>query len=195
MIASFVVSCKAGLAEADRLNLANTPLQSVDDMFAVRTKNGTVTMRMEAPRMEHYVTDTNSYDIFPKGLSVYGYNDDGLLETVIVSNNAKHVTSKVSGKEDIWSAFGNVVIHNVIKLETMETDTIYWDQKAKEIWTDCYIKMYSGSGFMQGYGMRSDEMARNSIILRPFDSYGYVEQDTTKVVIDTVNFIGPLLKK
>ena len=195
MIASFVVSCKAGLAEADRLNLANTPLQSVDDMFAVRTKNGTVTMRMEAPLMEHYVTDTNSYDIFPKGLSVYGYNDDGLLETVIVSNNAKHVTSKVSGKEDIWSAFGNVVIHNVIKLETMETDTIYWDQKAKEIWTDCYIKMYSGSGFMQGYGMRSDEMARNSILMKPFDNEFFVSSDSTKVVIDTLNFVGPLLKK
>ena len=160
MIASFVVSCKAGLAEADRLNLANTPLQSVDDMFAVRTKNGTVTMRMEAPLMEHYVTDTNSYDIFPKGLSVYGYNDDGLLETVIVSNNAKHVTSKVSGKEDIWSAFGNVVIHNVIKLETMETDTIYWDQAHEEIYTDCYVKMYSDDGFMQGYGMRSDDHAQ-----------------------------------
>ncbi len=195
MIASFVVSCKAGLAEADRLNLANTPLQSVDDMFAVRTKNGTVTMRMEAPLMEHYVTDTNSYDIFPKGLSVYGYNDDGLLETVIVSNNAKHVTSKVSGKEDIWSAFGNVVIHNVIKLETMETDTIYWDQVKREIYTDCYVKLYSRQGFLQGFGMRSDDHVRNSVLYRPFDGYGVVVQDTTAVIIDSVNFIGPFPKK
>ena len=195
MIASFVVSCKAGLAEADRLNLANTPLQSVDDMFAVRTKNGTVTMRMEAPLMEHYVTDTNSYDIFPKGLSVYGYNDDGLLETVIVSNNAKHVTSKVSGKEDIWSAFGNVVIHNVIKLETMETDTIYWDQAHEEIYTDCYVKMYSDDGFMQGYGMRSDDHARNAILRFFFNGSATTEKDTTKIVIDSVNFIGPFKKK
>jgi hypothetical protein len=73
----------------------------------------------------------------------------------------------------------------------METDTIYWDQKAKEIWTDCYIKMYSPAGFMQGFGMRSDDMARNAIIQRPFNSYGVVEQDSTKVVLDSVNFIGP----
>ena len=76
----------------------------------------------------------------------------------------------------------------------METDTLYWDQAAKEIYTDCYIKMYSPSGLMQGYGMRSDEMARNSVILRLFDGYGVVVQDSTEVRIDTANFIGPLLK-
>ena len=49
---------------------------------------------------------------------------------------------------------------------------------------------------MQGFGMRSDDMARNAIIQRPFNSYGVVEQDSTKVVLDSVNFIGPFpLKK
>ena len=77
----------------------------------------------------------------------------------------------------------------------METDTLYWDQEAKEIWTDCYIKMTSPSGLLQGYGMRSDEMARNAILLSPFDNEFVVEQDSTVVVIDSVNFIGPMLKK
>ena len=48
---------------------------------------------------------------------------------------------------------------------------------------------------MQGYGMRSDEMGRNAIILKPFDSYGIMREDSTKVRIDSANFIGPLLKK
>ncbi len=48
---------------------------------------------------------------------------------------------------------------------------------------------------MQGYGMRSDEMARNSEIMEPFNTYGVVLQDTTRVLIDSANFIGPLLKK
>ncbi|MBP5637501.1 MAG: hypothetical protein J6X25_08325, partial [Bacteroidales bacterium] len=69
------------------------------------------------------------------------------------------------------------------------------DSKAREIWTDCYIKMYSPDGIMQGYGMRSDEMARNAILMRPFNNEFIVDNDTTKVVIDSVNFIGPFLKK
>ena len=77
----------------------------------------------------------------------------------------------------------------------METDTLYWDQATEEIYTDCYVRMYSPSGFMQGYGMRSDQKARNSIILRPFNSYGVVVKDSTVVMIDSVNFIGPFVKK
>ena len=152
-------------------------------------------MRVEAPVMEVYDHDSVSFELFPKGLSVYGYSEDGSLETTIRSQKARHDMRKKDG-EDKWSAFGSVVIRNIVNQETMETDTIYWDQKAKEIWTDCYIKMYSPAGFMQGFGMRSDDMARNAIIQRPFNSYSVVEQDSTKVVLDSVNFIGPFpLKK
>lgn len=195
VVASFVVSCKSQLAEADKLNLEITPIQRVENMFAIQSKNGTTSMRMEAPVMEHYETDSTAWDSFPRGLSVYGYTEDGLLETVIVSNNARHTTSRIGKDEDVWEAFGNVVVHNVIKLETMETDTVYWDQVKEEIYTDCYVKMYSEDGFMQGYGMRSDDHARNAILHRPFNSYGVTDRDTTKVVIDSVNFIGPFKKK
>ena len=98
------------------------------------------------------------------------------------------------GRES-WQAFGNVVVRNLIKQEVMETDTLYWDQKNEKIFTDCYVRMYSPDGFMQGYGMESDQRARNSIILKPFNSYGIIVQDSTAVLTDSVNFIGPLLKK
>ena len=103
-----------------------------------------------------------------------------------------HRFSRVGQKEESWAAYGNVVVKNIIKQETMETDTLYWDQVAKEIYTDCYIRMYSPAGFLQGYGMRSDEMARDAVIQRPFNSYGVVVKDSTVVQIDSVNLIGPL---
>ena len=77
----------------------------------------------------------------------------------------------------------------------METDTLYWDSVTREIWTDCYIRMYSPSGSLQGYGMRSDEMARNAVLLRPFDNVFIIDSDSTRVVVDSVNLIGPVLKK
>lgn len=55
--------------------------------------------------------------------------------------------------------------------------------------------MYSDDGFMQGYGMRSDDRARNAILNRPFNAYVVTNKDTTKVVLDSVNFIGPFKKK
>jgi len=193
-VAIVVFSCKSKLSEAERLDLRFTPIQTVDSMYILQTRDGHVEMRVEAPVMERYETDTMSYELFPQGLNVYGYTEQGELQSEIHSENASHEKYKTGG-EEIWKAFGNVVIRNVMKQETMETDTIYWDRKAGEIYTDCYVRMYSPDGFLQGYGMRSDEKVTNSVIMRPFNSYGVVVQDSTQVRIDTANFIGPLLKK
>lgn len=193
-VAFVVYSCSGNLNEAASLDLSKTPLQVVEGMFLVQTENSVLKIRAEADRMEKYDTESSSYDIFPKGIYLYAYDKNGSLETTIRSDNARHDRVKSSGEEK-WSAFGNVVINNVIKHETIKTDTLYWNQKEKEIYTDCYIEMYSLQGYMQGYGMRSDEMARNAIILKPFNSYGIVKQDTTVVVIDTANFVGPLFVK
>ena len=192
-VAFVVFSCKGKLGEAAALNLSETPVQTVTDMFIVQTENSGLEMRAEAPLMEKYERDTLSYELFPKGFFVYGYTDDGLLETKITSDNARHL--KYNDGRETWEAFGNVVVQNLIKQETMETDTLYWDQKNEKIYTHCFVKMYSPQGFMQGYGMESDQRARDSKLFNPFNSYGIVAKDTTEVVIDSVNFIGPLLKK
>lgn len=193
-VAFIVYSCKGKLGEAEHLDLSQTPTQTIENMFAVKTKNGILNMRIEADLMERFEDDSTTRETFPKGFAVYSYTSEGLLETSIFSDDAIHETNKRTSAE-LWAAYGNVVIQNSIKHETMETDTLYWDQGAGEIYTDCYVRMYSPDGFMQGYGMRSDQKANNSIIERPFNSFGVVVQDTTVVIIDSVNFIGPFIKK
>ena len=82
-VAFVVFSCKGNLSEAEKLDLTQIPLQVVDSMFFVQTENGKLKMRVEAPVMEVYDHDSVSFELFPKGLSVYGYSEDGSLETTI----------------------------------------------------------------------------------------------------------------
>lgn len=193
-VAIVVCGCSSKLRQADAIDLSQAPVQIVDNMFAVQTKDGVVLQRMEADEMLRFSSDTLDYELFPKGLNVYAYTEDGRLETYIRSDEAKHINDGKKSKGEVWEAYGNVVISNVIKNETMETDTIYWDRNKAEIYTDCYVKLYSSQGLVQGKGMRSDDRARNATLLSVFDSFGITESDSTKVAIDTANFIGPLLK-
>ena len=167
-------------------------------MFFVQTENGKLKMRVESPQDGGFRARHRVLRPVPQGiLKVFGYTEDGNLETTIVSDAARH-DKPASGSRragEVWSAFGDVVVRNIVQQETMETDTLYWDSEAKEIWTDCYVKMSSPSGYMQGYGMRSDEMARNAILMRPFDNEFLIQNDTTAVLVDSVNFIGPRVKK
>ena len=193
-VAFILFSCKSKLSQADKLDLAKIPLQKVDSMYLVQTKNGMIEMRVVTGEMQHFENDTMSCDVFPEGMNVYAYTDDEVLESTIVSDEASHFTNK-NTKEEIWKAYGNVVVKNIVKNQTMESDTIYWDQTAKEIYTDCYVRLYSDDGFIQGYGMRSDERARNAIIMKPVNNFAVLVKDTTEVLIDSANCLGPLLKK
>ena len=105
-LAFVVYSCKSNLSEAEKLDLEKIPLQTVDDMFFVQSENGLLKMRVESPRMEVYEHDTLSYDLFPNGIRVYAYAEDGSLETTIVARKARH--DKYPGREENekWSVFG-----------------------------------------------------------------------------------------
>ena len=191
VVTTIVVSCGGKTEVGHPVDVNTIPRQTVNDMYAVQTNNGMLQMRMEAKLMQRFQNDSTkvSYELFPDGFDVYAYNKEGLLETHIHSEAAKHTTTKYDEK---WEAYGNVVIKNFIKGERMETDTIYWNREYKSIFTHCLVRMYSPQGFMQGYGMQSDEMARNAKIMNPFDSYGVVREDSTAApYVDTVNFIGP----
>ena len=192
-VAFVVYSCKGKLGEAEYLDLEETPVQVVNDMFLQQTENGMVKLRAEAPRMEKYEKDTLNYELFPDGFFVYGFDETGKLETEIVSDNARHM--KYDDGRETWEAFGNVVVKNLINQEVMETDTLYWDQKNEKIYTHCYVRMYSPDGFMQGYGMESDQRARSTILYDNFNNYAIIVKDSTQVLIESVNFIGPFQKK
>lgn len=192
-VAFLVYSCGGKLSQADLEKLSSLPVQSVTDMVVIQNENGRLVMRMEAGKMERYDRDTVAFESFPSGITVYSYNEDEKLETIITADRAVH-DSKQKKDMDIWNAYGNVVVENLINHQVLETDTLFWDSGNERIWTESYVQLYSSDGYMQGYGMVSDQKARNSIIKKPFNSYGYVQKDTTEFAVDTVNFIGPMLK-
>jgi len=187
--ATILVSCGGKLSQTDTTVDINTPVQTADSLYATKVENGVLKFRLETARMEKFnISDKDSYEEYSGGFSVFGYTDEGLLETEIIADKARHDDTKTGEK---WSAFGDVVITNYLKGQVIQTDTIYWDQRLKKIWTDCYVILSSPQGVMQGYGMESDEMVRHASLLRPFNSYGVV--DSTKIeYTDTANFIGPM---
>ena len=193
LAATIFLSCSNSLPQTEEIDSSKIPTQVIDNMSVQQSEAGKPRMRLYALKMERYTNTTPAYDIFPQGINVKAFTSDGMLETEITAKIAKHIISDTTER---WEAYGNVVIKNYIKGETMETDTLYWDRSLKTIYTHCLVKMKTPDMYMQGIGMKSDEMARNAIILKPFDSYGVVKRDSTEVpYIDSVNFIGPFLKK
>lgn len=185
-------SCEADKPRAD-IDWELTPVQSVRGMRAMEYNKADLNMQMVTRAMDtyKYVKDSVNItrEVYSDGFEVYIYNEDGLLESQLIAEGAEHITAR---QQEDWKAFGNVNILNHIKGERIITDTVYWDKKQEQIYTDCYVVMTSPKGKLQGYGLTSDQRANRSTILRPFDSYGLVVSDSTKFYLDTVNFVGPM---
>ena len=169
-------SCKESIEKTEALgsvdSLSTLTVRNVD---AIETKSGRLYGRLEAPLMETYALLPEPYEIFPNGIKIRGYTDEGELETEITADKAIH---KTKSKQERWEVYGNVVIINHIKKETMTTDTLYWDLANERIYTNAFVRMLSPQGLMQGFGMESDQRATNVTIMRPFNSYGIVARDT-----------------
>ena len=192
VIATLLFSCKDDIPKADVTAVEELPSQIVEKMRLIQFSRGETDYIVDSPLMERYSQAEIPYDAFPLGIVLRGYNSDRLLETKIRADYAKHATRE---SEEIWEATGNVVINNYIKGEMMETDTLFWNRLTQRIYTHALVKLTTPEMFMQGYGMESDDMARNAVIQNPFDSYAIVSRDSTEIsYIDTANFIGPRLK-
>ena len=70
VVATVLFSCSGRLQQAESLDLSSTPRQTVEDMFAVQSENGVVKMRIEAPLMQRFESDTASVETFPDGFYV-----------------------------------------------------------------------------------------------------------------------------
>jgi len=176
--ATVFISCgRESIEKTDALSSVDSlSTLTVRDMKIIDTKFGKVNMRAEAPLMESYSLLAEPYEIFREGIRAMGYTPEGELEIEISANMAVHLTKN---DQERWEAYGNVVITNHIKGETMYTDTLYWDRVNQRIYTHVYVKLVSSQqGVLQGFGMESDERMTNAEIFKPFDSYGVMVRDT-----------------
>lgn len=193
--ATIAVSCQPKLDQSAEVTPESAPNQVLEMMDGVKSDNGLRKMRIKAPLMEAYAREgEDPYEIFPAGFTVYGYNEKGQLETEIVSRQARHVTSE---EKESWQAYGDVVVRNFVKGTRIDTDTLCWDREAGRIFTPprSYVRLSSPDGIMQGYGLESDDMARNATLNHLFDGYAVIARDSTRPgYVDSVNFIGPRYK-
>ena len=113
------------------------------------------------------------------------YNDSLQLETTVFAKKAIHYMKP----EEIFMATDSVVVHNLVKNQSLYTDTLYWDIEKKEIYTDSYVKVVTPDMIMPGeHGMRSDQQfrdyefrtVRNSELF--FDNSKFKHKDTTNSV-------------
>ena len=116
-----------------------------------RSDSGFVQAKLMAPVMHSTEGDSSILE-FPKGFVAYLYEKNSFP------------TSKIKGdygiryeKDEMLFAKDNVVVENLKSKETLFTETLYWNQKKKKIYTQNAVKITSPDKIIYGDSLNANE--------------------------------------
>jgi LPS export ABC transporter protein LptC len=139
-------SCKNDIETINALtNEVDLPDLSAYHIEVSYTDSGKLQGRIFAPEVDRYDRKEEPYIEFPKGLKVLFYDSLGIATSYI---QAKYAIYYI--KKQTWEARNQVVAENQRKGEKVETDQMFWDQKAEKIYSDKFTRLTNPNGIFYG---------------------------------------------
>ncbi len=155
-------SCKTDIQIVNALTeREQVPSLVYENIEILYTENGKIRIRVLAPESMYYQYAEEPYNEFPKGITVYNYDDSLNVESTITANYAIFYE-----KEELWNARYDVVAQNN-KGQILNTEQLFWNQKTKKIYSNDMVKLTSDDDVIFGEGMDSDEDFNDWIVRKP----------------------------
>lgn len=160
-----LVSCKTDVKEIRRLSIneEKVPNESFVNLEVFATDSGLLKSRIFGRYVDRYVFEKKelNYLEIKDSLVVFFYDSKGSVTSKISANHALQYEEK-----QFIELSGNVFFDNLTKKQTLQTETLIWDQKKKIIYTPekSYFRVDDDDMIITGYGLKADER---------FESYEY----------------------
>ena len=116
-----------------------------------RSDSGFVQARLTAPVMHSMEGDSTILE-FPKGFVAYIYGKRGKPTSKISGNYGIRYDDK-----ELMYAKDSVVVENLESKETLFTETLYWNQNTKKIYTRNSVRITSPDKVVYGDSLNANE--------------------------------------
>ena len=145
-------SCENNLKVVQELTQEDT-LSAITayDITYVRSDSGHVQIELIAPVMNRFENE-NPYIEFPEGFDAYFF-DSAMQKTSFIRADYGMSEEKTS----LMTARKNVVVENFKTQEKMNTETLFWDQKKKLIYTSAFVKITTPDKIIYGDSLTATE--------------------------------------
>ncbi len=167
--AMLVFSCNNSAVKKDD-NLINKVMDS-ENPEMTSYENGRTVYKMIAPHLARYEGKDTAFIVFDKGIYIESYDSLGNMESWLKAKYAINYESI-----GMWEARDSVVGRDKDG-KVIYTDTLFWDQKKKRIFSPSKTRVVSGEESVVGLnGFESDEKLENILF---YNSKGRIIVDTT----------------
>jgi LPS export ABC transporter protein LptC len=141
-------SCKNDIETINALTSElNLPDQSGYNIEISYTDSGKLQGKILAPEINKYDRKEEPYTEFPKGLKVVFYDSLERPESYIQAKYAIYYE-----KKQLWEARNQVIAENPTNGKKLETEQMFWDQKAGRIYSEKFTRLTNSDGIFYGEG-------------------------------------------
>jgi len=149
----FSLSCNNDIEKVKLLSEeTNFPDHSMTDATITHTKNGQVTVRITAQKINRYTTAEEPHTIFPEGLLVQQFDSTQTKTSQISANYAIY-----HEESELWEAENDVVAINNNEGDTLNTEFLIWNEAKGLIYTDRYVRIKTTEGIIHGKGFEANQ--------------------------------------
>lgn len=150
---------------------ADVPTLKSLDVTTLVSDSGITRYRITTKEWLMFEKAKEPYWYFPQGIYVEKFDSLFNTEAFIHGDTAIFYKNK-----QLWELNGNVKMEN-IQNERFETQQLFWDQRAKRIYSDKFIHIEKEDKIIEGYGFESNEPMTKYTIRRTQGIFP-VKQDT-----------------
>jgi len=146
-------SCKNDMQTIRSLEWVDTlPEMTANGIEILYSEKGRVQIQLVSPRLISKEEDEEPIMIFPDGFTVTFYDS--------IMNPTSTITADYGisyEKKKLMEARHNVVVENLDKKETLNTEELFWDRTKAVIYSDKFVRITSGGQVINGTGLFSRE--------------------------------------
>lgn len=166
--ATFVFGCQTNPEKMDALvKDAEEPIVISHDVDWFYTKNGTTSHRLTSPKILRF-DGQKEYIEFPLGLEIFSFNIRGEQQAFMKSDYAIQYLD-----DETIEAKGGVILENS-QGEKLETESLVWDEKKDQIFTEALVKITTQGQLIIGEGFESNKSFSKYILK---NSHGIINLD------------------
>jgi LPS export ABC transporter protein LptC len=149
LLAMVATGCGKDLKDPDQEKKHVGPFRETANVTTLYSDSAKVRIKLQAPVQEDY---ENGDMVFPDGIDVEFYEEGEAVTSTIRANYGKQERNK-----DLYLVRGNVIVHNLQKQETLETEELYWNKAKAQIYTDKFVKITTPEEILMGHGLQANQ--------------------------------------
>ncbi|CAN5777174.1 hypothetical protein BH24BAC1_BH24BAC1_01410 [soil metagenome] len=153
------LGCKNDLHDPDQELKYDGPVMTTVDVVTLYSDSARIKIRLEGPLEQKFQAGDILY---PEGLLVTFYENDGRVTTTLKANSGKYDQAK-----DAYLATGNVVVHNLEKNQKLHTEELNWDKVKQIVYTDKLVRIETPEEILTGEGLTANQDFSRYRILKP----------------------------